>query len=504
MPVYTKGLISKKEKYQGQYHKKRFFNDQKNQREALKEVGCVETEEGEFEIIILKKPVEGDKWKAKEKTDCYFCERPLLQKNYRDAVKDHCHITGAYRGAAHNDCNLKLRIKSKTDQIPVVFHNLKGYDAHHLMQAMANLQKEVKCVANNMKKYITFSVGGLRFIDSLNFLQGSLDSLVKVTPKSELKITSTISNGSDLLYKKGIYPYEYMDSFEKFSETSLPKKEDFYSKLNDEHITEDKYAHAKTVWETFECKTLGDYHDLYVKTDVALLADVFENFRKLCLEQYGLEPAHYFTSPGLSWDALLKKTGVELELFTDLEMHLFVERGIRGGISMVSKRYAKANNPLVPDYDESKPNSYIMYLDANNLYGWAMSKPLPKSDFKWKRVMPTEEEILNKKENAKKGWILEVDLEYPAELHKEHNSYPLAPEKKVVKKESISEYQKNLIKELDLKLPNSNKLLLTLEDKKDYVVHYKNLQFYLKQGLKLKRVKRVLEFEQECWMEPVV
>ena len=369
---------------------------------------------------------------------------------------------------------------------------------------MANLQKEVKCVANNMEKYITISVDSLRFIDSLNFLQGSLDSLVKATPKEALKITSTISNGSDLLYKKGIYPYEYMDSFEKFNETSLPKKEDFYSKLNDENITEDEYAHAKTVWETFKCKTLGDYHDLYVKTDVALLADVFENFRKLCLQQYGLDPAHYFTSPGLSWDALLKKTGVELELFTEVEMYMFVERGIRGGISMVSKRHAKANNPLVSGYDESKPNSYIMYLDANNLYGWAMSKPLPKSGFKWKRVMPTEEEIMNKKENAKKGWILEVDLEYPAELHKEHNSYPLAPEKKVVKKESMSDYQKNLIKELDLKIPNSNKLLLTLEDKNDYVVHYSNLQFYLKQGMRLKHVKRVLEFEQECWMEPYI
>ena len=464
-------------------------------------MGCARTEEGKFEIIILKKLEQKDKWKAKEKTNCYLCEKPLLQKNYRDAVKDHCHLTGNYRGAAHNNCNLKLRINPKTDQIPVVFHNLRGYDAHHLMQAMANLQKEVKCVANNMEKYITFSVDGLRFIDSLNFLQGSLDSLVKATPKEALKITSTISNGSDLLYKKGIYPYEYMDSFEKFSETSLPKKEDFYSKLNDEHITEDEYAHAKTVWETFKCKTLGD---LYVKTDVALLADVFENFRKLCLQQYGLDPAHYFTSPGLSWDALLKKTGVELELFTDLEMHMFVERGIRGGISMVSKRYAKANNPLVSDYNPSKPNSYIMYLDANNLYGWAMSKPLPKSGFKWKRVMPTEEEIMNKKENAKKGWILEVDLEYPAELHKEHNSYPLAPEKKIVKKENMSDYQKNLIKELDLKLPNSNKLLLTLEDKNDYVVHYENLKFYLKQGMKLKRVKRALEFEQECWMEPYI
>ena len=513
LPVYTRGLITGEDDYQGQYHRRCFFNEQKYQRKGLEPLSGHVTKGGkEFEIIILKKPEQKDKYKAKQQTDCNLCKKPLLQKNYRDAVKDHYHITGKYRGAAHSQCNLKLRINPKTHQIPVVFHNLKGYDAHHLMQAMSNLKKEVKCVANNMEKYITISVDGLRFIDSLNFLQGSLDSLVearlesqvKETPKEALKITSTLSNGSDLLYKKGIYPYEYMDSWAKFSETSLPKKEDFYSKLNDEHIIEYEYAHAKKVWETFDCKTLGDYHDLYVKTDVALLADVFENFRKLCLRQYGLDPAHYFTSPGLSWDALLKKTGVELELLTDHEMHLFVERGIRGGISMVSKRYAKANNPLVSDYDESKPNSYIMYLDANNLYGWAMSKPLPKSGFKWKRVMPTEEEILNKKENAKKGWILEVDLEYPADLHKEHNSYPLAAEKKVVKKENMSDYQKNLIKELDLKIPNSNKLLLTLEDKNDYVVHYENLKFYLKQGMKLKRVKRALEFEQECWMEPYI
>ena len=327
---------------------------------------------------------------------------------------------------------------------------------------MSQLDKEVKCIANNMEKYITFSVGGLCFIDSLNFLQGSLDSLVRATPKEALKITSTIAKGSELLYKKGIYPYEYMDSWGRFSETRLPDKEKFYSKLNDEHITDEENTHAQTVWEAFGCKTLGDYHDLYVKTDVALLADVFENFRNLCQEQYGLDPAHYYTSPGLSWDALLKKTGVELELLTDLEKHLFVEREMRGGISMVSKRYSKANNPLVPDYVASKPNKYIVYLDANNLYGWAMSKPLPKKNFKWKRVLPTEEEILEKEETAGNGWILEVDLEYPKELHEEHNSFPLAPEKKQVKKEWMSDYQNSLIKDLDLKPPKCNKLLLTL------------------------------------------
>ena len=278
----------------------------------------------------------------------------------------------------------------------------------------------------------------------------------------------------------------------------------FYSKLNDEYITDEEYEHAQTAWKAFGCKTLGNYHDLYVKTDVALLADVFENFRKLCQEQYGLDPAHYYTSPGLSWDALLKKTGVELELFTDFEKHLFVERGMRGGISLVSRRYAKANNPLVPDYDPSKPNKYIVYLDANNLYGWAMSKPLPKRGFKWKRVLPTEEEILEKEETAENGWILAVDLEYPEKLHEDHNGFPLAPEKKLVKKECMPGYQKRLIKDLELKPSDCNKLLLTLQEKKNYVVHYRNLQFYLKQGMKLKRVYRVLEFEQQWWMEPYI
>jgi len=235
--------------------------------------------------------------------------------------------------------------------------------------------------------------------------------------------------------KKGVYPYEYIDSWERFEETELPPKEAFWSGLKEEHATEEEYERAQEMWRVFGCKTLGDFHDHYVRMDAAQLADVFENFRKICLAQYGLDPAHYFTSPGLSWDALLKKTGVELELLTDYEKHQFVERGIRGGMTKVSKRYAKANNPQVPGYDPSKPKKHIMYYDANNLYGWAMCKPLPIRGFKWKREMPTEEEILKKKEKAKKGWILEVDLEYPEELHEENTGYALAPEKRCVKKE---------------------------------------------------------------------
>ena len=170
---------------------------------------------------------------------------------------------------------------------------------------------------------------------------------------------------------------------------------------------------------------------------------------------------------------------------------------------MASKRYAKANNPKASDYDPSKPNRYITYLDANNLYGCAMSLPLLKGGFKWKRVMPTEQ-IMKLKAKSKIGWILEVDLEYPREIHESHNSYPLAPEKKTIGADQMSNYQKRMMEDLGLDFRKSEKLVLTLEDKEKYVVHCKNLQFYLKQVIRLKKVHRVLELDQESWMEPYI
>ena len=424
--------------------------------------------------------------------------------NYKDSVKDHDHITGKYRGVAHNECNFKLRLDAKKVQIPILLHKMKNYDSHLLMQAMARVQGEIKCIPTNTEKYISFSLGGLRFIDSLNFMQSSLDKLVKSMDSFQIMQKLVPEENKQRLLQKGIYPYEYMDSFEKFDEKQLPEKEKFYSSLSGEGITDEEYAHAQEVWVTFGCQTLGNYHDLYVATDVLLLADVFENFRGVCQEKYGLDPAHYYTAPGLSWDALLKKTGVELELLTDLDMHLFIERGMRGGITMVGKRHAKANNPYVEGYNPAEPTNYITYLDANNLYGWAMSQYLPISGFHWKRVMPTEEEIMKKSHIASKGWILEVDLEYPEELHDTHNNFLLAPEKRATEPWKMSEYQRQLMSELGLEPPNTEKLVLTLEDKEKYVTHYKNLQFYLSQGMRLKKVHRVLEFDQEPWMRPYI
>ena len=430
---------------------------------------------------------------------CHICEKPFACAG--DSVRDHCHITGKYRGAAHNACNLKLRLNPKTTVIPVVFHNLRGYDSHLLMQAISRVEGKVTCIPNNTEKYISFSLGQLRFIDSAQFLLAPLDKLVAANPPETFQITAQYEQRRELLLRKGVYPYEYMDSWERFADTRLPPKASFYSKLTGEHISDKDYAHARNVWDVFGCQSMGDYCDLYCRTDVLLLADVFETFRKTCMGQYSLDPAHYYTSPGLSWDALLKKTGVELELLTDYDQHLFIEKGLRGGISMVSKRYARANNHLIEGYDSSKPNTHILYLDANNLYGWAMSQPLPTGGFQWvddcDRLTET---ITEHPADSHEGYILEVDLEYPEELHNVHNAYPLAPERMVVKKEWMSEYQHEL---LDAGV-EVEKLVPNLYNKNSYVLHYRNLQLYLSLGMKLTKVRRALRFQQSRWMEPYI
>ena len=188
-----------------------------------------------------------------------------------------------------------------------------------------------------------------------------------------------------LLLRKDIYPYEYMNSWEKFDETSLTDKEAFYSSLDMADITDVDYRPAKRVFKNFNNKNLGDYHDLYVESDTLLLADAFENFRNKCIEVYELDPAHFLSASGLAWQACLKKGEVELELLTDVDMLLMVEKGIRGGICQTVHRYAKANNKYMKSHDKNTKSSYIQYVDANSLYAWAMSQKLPVGGFKLKK-----------------------------------------------------------------------------------------------------------------------
>ena len=282
----------------------------------------------------------------------------------------------------------------------------------------------------------------------------------------------------DLLTRKGVYPYEYMDSPKKLKETRLPSKEAFYSKLNDEGITDEDYVHAHKVWKAFEVKSLKNYHDLYNQTDVLLLADVFKNFRNICCKHYNLDPTHYFTAPGLAWDAALKVTEVELELLSDPDMLLMIEKGIRGGVSMISDCYGKANNKYMDDkYDTSKPSKYISYLDANNRYGWAMNKPLPTHNFEWME----SSELENWRNHS---CILEVNLEYPRSLHDSHSNYPLAL--------------------VQIKVNKVKKLIPNLGDREKYILHHRNLKQYLSLGLILTKIHRGIKFEESRWLEKYI
>ena len=444
---------------------------------------------------------EEDRKQFNKASDCWICGEELGN----DRVRDHCHYTGRYRGPAHNSCNLKYR---KPKSISVFFHNLSGYDSHLFIKKLGSPDKNenIDCIPNNEEKYISFSktiVTGqyknkkgevkdktfkIVFKDSLKFMSSSLGALVNNLPKDAFKnlLKYFTPEQAEILKQKGFYPYEYMDSEEKFNDTKIPPREAFYSKLSGKGITEKDYKHAWNVWNTFNMKTFKEYHELYNETDVLLLADVFENFRDLCLKIYGLDLVYYFTAPGLAWDACLKITDISLELLSENNMLLLFEKGIRGGISIISKRYGEANNKYMGrGFNKNKPSKYLMYLDENNLYGCGMSMKLPTHGFKWLTGGEMDKIYENRHNLNKMPCILEVDLEYPENLHDLHNDYPLCPEK--------------------VKCKNGvEKLIPNLRDKTKYVLHYKNLIQCLDMGLKIKHIHKGIKFVESEWMKPYI
>ena len=424
--------------------------------------------------------------------------------NEKGKVRDHCHYTGLYRGAAHFGCNLRYKIPN---YIPVVFHNLAGYDAHLFITELAKHTKDIGVIAKNVEDYISFSIKvevdkyvdkngeekfkeiDLRFIDSFKFMSSRLDSLSGNLARGGHKFWGFeryTEEQRELLIKKGIYPYEYMDSWNRFSENKLPDKDKFYSKLNMDGVSDKDYEHACKVWREFGIKNMGEYHDLYLLTDVILLANVFESFRDVCMNNYGLDPAHFYTAPGLAWKACLKKTGIRLELLQDLDMLLMFERGIRGGITQAVHRYASANNPYMEEYDKNKDTNYLQYLDAKNLYGWAMSQSLPTGEFRWINCDSWDPVRLVNMISREKdyGYLLEVNVKYQKELHDLHNDIPFMCSK--------------------MKINGVEKLIPNLYDKKKYVIHIRALKQAIDHGLILEKIHRCIRFRQSPWMKEYI
>ena len=446
---------------------------------------------------------EEDEKQFNKASDCWICGERLGN----DRVRDHCHYTGRYRGPAHNSCNLKYR---KPNNISVFFHNLSGYDSHLFINKIGSSDEteNINCIPINEEKYLTFTktvrtgqytnkkgeikikTFNIVFKDSLKFMGSSLEALVNNLPKDAFKNLLKYFTPEEvkLLKQKGFYPYEYMDSEEKFKDTKPPPRKAFYSKLSGRGISKKNYEHVLNVWNTFNMKTFKDYHELYNETDVLLLADIFENFRDLCLKIYGLDPVYYYTAPGLAWDACLKTTNIKLELLSDHNMLLMFEKGIRGGISIISNRYGKANNKYMrKGFKKNKRSKFLIYLDANNLYGCAMSMKLPTHGFKWLTNGEMEKIFNNQtiQEWEKPPCILEVDLEYPENLHDLHNDYPFCPERVECKN-------------------GVEKLIPNLRNKTNYVIHYKNRIQCLKAGMKLKKIHNGIKFIESDWMKPYI
>lgn len=425
-------------------------------------------------------------------------------------VKDHDHRTGEFIGAAHLKCNINY---FSNRYLPVVFHNLRGYDGHLIIKKARDLfnDEKISVIPNTYEKYMSFKIGNLKFIDSFQFMSSSLEKLVEnlIDNKSDNKYCNfngmlrEFPDNLDILCRKGFYPYEWMDSTDKFYVEGLPPKESFFSQLSNKGISDKDYEHAQHVYKTMECENFLDYHMLYLKTDVVLLADVFENFRKTCINYYDLDPANYISAPSLAWDAMLLKTGISLEQISDMKILDIVERQKRGGLCFVgSKRYVKANNHYLEDFDKTKPENYLVYLDANNLYGWAMSQPLPYAGLKLVDIELSE--VLKTPDDDKYGYIVEIDLEFPKEIHDKLKEYPPCPENISPDAEWLGEYQHEIIKLNNTKYNSCPKLVPHLYKHEKYCIHYRNLKFISELGVKLGKVHNIVRFRQKPWLKTYI
>ena len=466
--------------------------------------------------------------------ECYICREPFETKSTtRSKCADHDHINGQYLGAAHLICNLH---RSEIEKTVGFAHNFTGYDSHILMSALAEsslFKDQMDAIPLNSEKFKMLRLGNLTLLDSTAFLPASLDKLVEnlVVSGHDFPITEqwlSAAKGEayrkkkDLVMRKGVYPYEYMTSMDKLTE-GLPPREAFYSRLAGKHVSEADYAHVQQVWETFQLSNLRDLTELYVLSDTYQLAEAVIDLRDRIYGELDLDICHYLSLPMMTKDIMLKTTGVEMELMHDMDMIFFIKNNIRGGLSYVNERHTLVGEDNDPSLnpcqemfqrhecweervDRDKHNC-LVYADVNNLYGHAMRMSMPLGDYEWL----TEEEMASfdphtmVSDDARTGYILEVTLEYPEELHLDHNSFPLAPEHIQIDETMLSPYATNALQTLTRKKKHTaSKLSATLRTRREYTCHGLNLQLYLKHGLRLVEIHRGIKFTQKKFLKPYI
>ena len=424
-------------------------------------------------------------------------------------VVDHNHLLGTYRSAAHSSCNLQYSIRHA--RVPCIFHNFRGYDASFVVQALSKSDevKRLFLIAENSEKFKAMSINSvLVFVDSLQHLPSSLDALtqnllhgtngsLQLAKQRLLHLTDYCHRKGysdekfQLLLRKGVYPYSYMTSPEKLQEKKLPTRDQFYDVLQEQDISEADYNHAASMWRVFGIKNLKEYTAHYLALDLLLLADIMQNYRMLALKNYSLDPVHYFTSPSLTMDAALRKTRVEIELLTDIDMYHFFQKGIRGGLSYICKRSSEASEHV-----------QLKYYDSVNLYGKSMMHyAMPIGEYEWiSDWFPPPETIVGEDvvefitalQTEEYNYIIECDAEFPEEIHDKMADFPFLPEVRKSPSALVPPQRKYA------------KLINHLEKRQKYVLSFEMFLLARFEGVIFTRVYRVLRYRQARWMEPYI
>ena len=437
--------------------------------------------------IIMTQEDEED---YKNDNTCRFCEKFIES----DKVRDHCHLTGNYRGPAHNTCNINVTQKQSTF-IPFIFHNFSNYDCHMFFKKLVDLKNDkVKfdIIPKTNEEYISITYGCIRFIDSYRFLSSGLDSLVKNLDEDDFKILKKeFPDKWQYLNKKLAYPYEYFNGIDDYKKSvhNLENK-DFFSKLKNKCPDDKEIDRTREIIKKFNIKNGKELTELYLKSDVILLADVFEKFIKISVEEFGINPLYCVSLPGYTWQCGMKYTDIKLQTLQDKDMILLLENNIRGGISSImGHRYMKSNE-----------NKKILYFDANNLYGHSMSEPLPYDEIKFDKNIELED-ILNTPDDSDVGYFIEVDLKYPDNIKQKTKNFPFAPENKKIYPDNFNDYMIEIKPDTYIQ---SSKLICDWSNKKNYLIHYRMLKFYIRHGMVVDKIHNIISFRQSRWLEKYI
>lgn len=385
-----------------------------------------------------------------------------------------------------------------------------SYDSHFLVRAISKCDDVVHTIDSipvNTQKFKMITLNSrIKFIDSFAFLPASLANLVDTARKSDcpFPVLTQMVDGDEeskrLLLRKGVYPYSLATSIDALDAIrEFPPIESFFSDLTETECSESDHAFAAEVWQRFGCKNMLDYTTLYMHTDVYLLADVMHQFREQIYSSFELDLCNYLSLPHLSMDIMLKYTGAEIELMSNREMAGIIKDNIRGGHAYAGLRHCLAE----PDGGVT-----MTYLDVNNLYGDAMMQSLPIGDYRWleSEEVASYDPLKDASDSADYGYILEVDLRYPSELHWKHNAFPLAPHNLDITDADLSPYSKACKTAVGARgaRHKARKLTATFRDRINYLVHGRNLKYYLEQGLELLKIHRILTFRQAPFIKPFI